>query len=221
MKRQAISSPFTGTVMVLLLLFTAAACSMKLGTPAPAVVSYVLRDPGAGAAPTYTHTDQSLLIREVNAPALIGNRRMIFSRTPHTRQAYQYASWTEPVATRLTTLLTDRLAASGIFSVVTRRGVGILTNLQLAVELREFYHDAANKPGTARLKIDARLVDTAASRIVARQQFQAAAPLPSYDAAGAATALSNAVSTVMDDLTIWLAATVDARTQEKGVARLP
>ncbi|MBN2233076.1 MAG: membrane integrity-associated transporter subunit PqiC, partial [Deltaproteobacteria bacterium] len=158
-------------------------------------------------------SEHALLIRETDAPALIGNRRMIFSRAPHTRQAYQYATWTEPAAARFTTLLTDRLAAGGMFTAISttsgHRGTGIPADLQLAVELREFYHDGAVPPGTARLEIDARLLDAAAGRLVAHRRFRTAAPVSTYDAAGAAAALSDAVGTALDELTAWLAGTID------------
>ncbi|MBN2232058.1 MAG: hypothetical protein JW781_04445, partial [Deltaproteobacteria bacterium] len=79
MNRRSIISTISRPALVLLF-FTAAACSMKLGTPPPAAVSHVLRDPGAAAAAAGEGSEHALLIRETDAPALIGNRRMIFSR---------------------------------------------------------------------------------------------------------------------------------------------
>ena len=171
----------------------------QVGRPHP-VSHHVLRvaDAGAAAAPANAAARQGvLLVRDTET--------LVYSRTPDTLSYYQYARWSEAPARSLNAHLRQRLNAAGPFEAVVPLGTGVQAEYQLNTRLRDFYHDAAQSPGIARVTLEAELVRRRDARLIARQVFAAEAPAPSHDAAGAAASLGRASDHLLDDLVTWLA----------------
>jgi ABC-type uncharacterized transport system auxiliary subunit len=141
-------------IIILIVMFSGFSCSIKLGKRSTAKTYYVLQDPDTGKT-TYRKRPLSLLRGETTAPALASSRKIVFSRSPDTRSFYQYASWSETPPIFFTRLLLDRLETAHLFTAVCRRPAVVHTDLQLSIELIEFYHDAGKPPGTAKIKIRA------------------------------------------------------------------
>ncbi|MEA2109013.1 MAG: ABC-type transport auxiliary lipoprotein family protein [Pseudomonadota bacterium] len=190
-------------IIILILMFSGFGCSIKLGKKSNAKTYYVLQDSGS-AKTTYRKRPLSLLLGETTAPALTSSRKIVFSRTPDTRSFYQYASWSETPPRFFTRLLLDRLETAGLFTAVCRRPAVVHTDLQLAVELIEFYHDASSQPGTARIKIRAQLFDNRKKATIDQRYFSRSVPVPTYDAKGAVQGFSQAVGLILDDVVDWL-----------------
>ncbi len=146
-----------------------------------------------------------LLLRDAEASVFTQNPRLIFSRTPATRAYYQYALWTESPPKRLHTLLRQRLLASGLYGGVVPLGAGVQGDYQLNFRVLEFFHNAAQTPGLAQVRLDAELVERGSARLVAQQSFAADVPLASQDAAAAAAGLGQASSQILDAMLVWLA----------------
>jgi len=191
-------------IIILIVLFSGFGCGIKLAKKTSTKTFYVLQDPGTGIKTTYHKRPLSLLLEETTAPALISSRKIIFSRKPDTRNFYQYASWTESPPMAFTILLRERLEKSGLFATVYRRPTVVHPDLRLALELIQFYHDAGSRPGTARIKIRARLFDNRNKTTIDQRSFFQAAAVPSYDAQGAAQGFSRAVGLIVDDMIDWL-----------------
>ncbi len=190
-------------IIILIVMFSGFGCSIKLGKKSNAKTYYVLQDPDAKKA-TYRKRPLSLLLGETTAPALASGRKIVFSRSPDTRSFYQYASWSETPPRFFTRLLLDRLETAGLFTAVCRRPAVVHTDLQLSVELIEFYHDAGIQPGSARIKIRAQLFDRRSKTTVGQQYFFHAVTTPTYDAKGAVQGFSQAVGLILDDVVNWL-----------------
>lgn len=186
-----------------LALLALAGCSPLAGRPQP-VLTYVLAAPPATAAPAGPGRD-SLILPPVDAPDVHQALNLIYSRSPGTLAQYQYARWSDLPPRAFSALLRQRLAESGQFQAVAYLGSGVRGDWQLNTRLAEFHHDAASPPGTARVSLEAELVDRRDGHLVARQQFRAEAPVASFDAAGAARALGEASGRLLDDLAAWLA----------------
>jgi cholesterol transport system auxiliary component len=175
---------------------------------APAVVHYVLSDPGpaaaapppagAGAAPP------TLLVLDTAAGGFYDTDQLIFSRSAGTRGQYQFARWTERPGKRFADLMRARLDRQGAWQV-SEAGGDVRGDLLLDTELVELYHDAAVRPGQVRLVLRAELVDLRQRRLLGRRVFEQQAPVARYDAAGAAEAANVAVGRALDDLVAWLA----------------
>jgi cholesterol transport system auxiliary component len=146
-----------------------------------------------------------LLLRDAEASVFTQNPRLIYSRSPGTRGYYLYALWTESPPKRLHTLLRQRLLASGLYAGVVPLGAGVQGDYQLNFRLLEFFHDAAQTPGRAQVRLDAELVERGSARLIAQQDFAAEVPLTSQDAAAAAAGLGQASSQTLDAMLAWLA----------------
>lgn len=121
-------------------------------------------------------------------------QEIVFSRAPGTRAYYQFNRWTERPQRAIQAQLAARFpAASGARRV-------------LATRLDEIYHDAAERPGTARIRLTAQLLDAASRTVIARRVFTASAPATSYDAPGAVRGFNQALGSLLDEIVRWVGA---------------
>lgn len=120
-------------------------------------------------------------------------QEIVYSRAPGTRGYYQFNRWTERPQRAIHAQLESRFAGGN----APRR-------LALTTHLDEIYHDAAQRPGTARIKLTAQLSDAASRSIIARRVFTAAAPAAAYDAPGAVRGFDQALGTLLDDIVAWV-----------------
>jgi cholesterol transport system auxiliary component len=181
-----------------------AACSLP--GPRPAATWYVLEDlasatPAPTSRPVWPGT---LLVRESDAPSFYQASALAYSRTPGTRGHYQYARQTEMPAPRIATLIRQRLEQSGLFPAVAPLGSGVEGSYQLNTRLLDFYHDAAQAPGTVKLHLEVELIRRTDAHLLARTRIETSAAAPSHDAAGAARGANAAVTQALDQLTVWL-----------------
>ncbi len=190
-----------------LLLAALAGCSvLPAGRPRP-VSHHVLTIPAAPAPATSAArlAGGVLLLRDTDTPGIFQSVRLVYSREPGTLNYYQYARWSETPARTFNALLRQRLNAAGLYDAVVSLGAGVAADYQLNTRLRDFQHDAAAVPGVARVSLEAELVRRGDGRLLAREAFQAEAPAPSHDAAGAAAGLGQASGRVIEALAAWLA----------------
>ena len=176
-----------------------------LAVQAPEKHRFVLEDqarPNCSASPAAT----SLLIDPLLPAAYLDSLAVAYSRALGTRDAYQYALWTERPATQVALLTRDRLRAACLVRDVALSGDGLRGELLLTLRLRDFYHDAATAPGEARLVLEAQLIERRAGRLLAHTTLNAAASATGYHAAGAAAGFNAATSQALDQLVAWLAA---------------
>ena len=195
--------------LALVALLAALGGCVNVGGPSntPAVVYYVLNDvaPPAAVVPLVPPASLPVLrVLDTTAGSFYDSDQLIYSRSADTRGQYQFARWTERPGKRLADLMRTRIERQGVWQVSATGGF-TRGDVLLDTELVEFYHDAASRPGQLRLVLRAELVNLKQRALMGRRVFEQQVPLTSYDAAGAAQASSQAVSRVLDDLTVWLA----------------
>lgn len=200
---------FFATMLVL------SGCSLP-GARTQPISHYVLEVPAAAApaiAPAANVARPVLLLRDAEPGGFSQSLRLVYSRTPGTQAHYQYARWNEAPPKRLHTLLRQRLLASGLYAGVLPLGSGVQGDYQLNFRLLDFFHDAAQTPGSAHVALEAELVQRSSARLIGQQVFVADVPLARQDAAAAAASLGQASGQVLDALIAWLARVqpVDAR----------
>jgi ABC-type uncharacterized transport system auxiliary subunit len=135
---------------------------------------------------------------------------MAYSRAPQQRALYQHASWADRPSNRVVQLLVRRIDARATFTSVAELGSGVGGDLALNVTVDELLHDTVAASG--RLALTAELVDRTTRSLVARRRFSAAAPVAQENARSAVDALSQALTSVLDELVPWL---------EASAAKLP
>lgn len=193
------------TLFWLLSLAWLAGCGALPG-PAKPVTHYVLTDPGPvahAAAPR----PGTLLLREMDASAFYQEPRLAYSRSPGTRAHYEFAHWAELPGKRLTWLLRQRIEAAGAFASVAPLSGGIIGDFQLNTRLIDFYHDAAEPPGSVLLLVEVELVRRDRGALLGRHIFVAQEPVADFRAEAAAEAMNRAANRVLDEIVAWLGGT--------------
>lgn len=160
------------------------------------------RNPAA-AAPRAT----TLLVAPATASGFYETQDIVYSRAPGARAYYQLHGWTERPARRLTELVVARIERAGLFKAVAAARSGVRGDFILHLHLAEFYHDAADPPGQAKVMLVAELLDPSRRALLGRRAFEQSAPAASYDAPGAVRAFNQAVGAMLDDIAAWVEAT--------------
>ena len=171
---------------------------------------YRLADLAPPPSPAGKTVARSLVV--VSMPSLgIGDTfSMAYSRAPQQRALYQNASWADRPSNRIAQLLVRRIDERAAFTSVAELGSGVGGDLALNLTVDELVHDTA--AASARLELTAELVDRTTRSLVARRRFGAAAPVAQENARSAVDAMSQALTSALDELVPWL---------EASAAKLP
>jgi ABC-type uncharacterized transport system auxiliary subunit len=192
-------------------LLLAGCVSVEIGSSEGNVrAQYRLDDLAPPPGPAGKAVARSLVV--VSMPSLgIGDTfAMTYSRAPQQRAIYHNASWADRPSNRVVQLLVRRVDARATFASVAELGSGVRGDLALNVTVDELLHDTTAASG--RLELTAELVDRTTRTLVARRRFAASAPVAQENARGAVGALSQALTSVLDELVPWL---------EASAAKLP
>jgi cholesterol transport system auxiliary component len=180
-----------------------AGCAGLLGGDAPAPTFYVWRDNGA-ATPAPQPSAHRLILAPTSVVAFYDTQRIVFSRTPGTRDRYQLAWWTERPGKRFDVLLLERLAQRNAFVTVADMTSATRGDLMLTASILDIYHDNRQPPGVAHVVVSAELTDLRSRFLLARRTFVAQPPLLDENPAAAVTAFDTAVTHLLDDLVPWV-----------------
>lgn len=188
-----------------------AAAATGCGTGVGGPQHYYVLDPApaslaAPGAPVLVATEagaSTLLVTPTTAAGFYDAQAIVYSPAVGTRAYYQLNSWTEPPSRRLAALLTERLRRSGAFGSVTTATGEARGTLVLDTQLDEIYHDAATRPGSAKISLTATLSDPARRFVAGQRRFSASAPTPTPDAAGAVQAFDVALGPLLDEVVAW------------------
>lgn len=176
---------------------------LELGS-GQATTWYTLEPPPASLDSQPARIDKVLLLGAITANPFYDSTQLAYSRSQIARAYYQYAAWTERPARRLVTLLETRLLQRGAFLTVAESTAGIRGDLLLQLSLDEIYHDAAAVRPVGRVAVRAELIDSRNRTLVARERFEAQAPVATSDAAGAVRAMNAATGQMLDDVARWV-----------------
>jgi cholesterol transport system auxiliary component len=136
--------------------------------------------------------DEAVELAATSTASFYDTQEIVFSREPGTRAYYQFNRWTERPQRAIHAALQSRFpSTAGAKRVLT-------------THLDEIYHDAAERPGSARIRLTAQLSDAASRAPIARRVFTASAPAASYDAAGAVRGFNQALGSLLDEIVRWV-----------------
>lgn len=168
-----------------------------------ALAYYVLEDVGRPAPPA-SPAPRTLLLADTTAGAFYDSDGMAFSGSPGTRGYYQYARWSERPGKRFTDLLLMRLDREKVVAAVAQSGSNVRSDLLLLTDIVEFYHDAAQSPGTVRMELRAEVVDLKTRKLLDRKTFVQSIGVSTFDAAGAHKAFNEAATRTLGEVADWL-----------------
>ena len=197
------------TALVACMAASVAGCfSIGLGGEASALAQYRLTDLSPKVEPRATPIERRLLLSTLPSESIGDTYSMAYTRAAQQRQFYQFASWTDRPSDRVVNLLSERIEARRIFESVARLGSGVGGGLILNVGVNEVVHDVT--AGTARIELTAELIERRGRHLVERKRFSASAPVTQENAPAAVAALSQALTTVLDEFVPWLERVADA-----------
>lgn len=180
------------------------ACSQIFGEPTDRRTFFQLQKPEGFVVESVTPTrPEHLVVRPMRSNPFLNSYKIVFSKEPSTRAYYQRAQWTEPPPHRLTDLLEAVLLDQKGFATITPFSVSSVGDLELHLELKEFFHDAATTPGQAVVEITAEVVSRIERKVLARTTIRETVALESYDSTSAVSALTHASFTVMQKIGVW------------------
>jgi cholesterol transport system auxiliary component len=182
--------------------------SIGLGGEGTALAQYRLEDLAPKQQPRATPIDRRLLISTLPSESVGDTYSMAYTKAPQQRQFYQFASWTDRPSSRVVQLLSERLEARAMFESVSRLGAGIGGGLILNIGVNEFVHDVP--AGSARVEVTAELIQRRGRELIERKRFTASAPVAQENAPSAVAAMSQALTTLLNELVPWLERTADA-----------
>jgi cholesterol transport system auxiliary component len=195
-------------VMVCALTVLVAGCgSLSLTNTSPKVDYFVLRDlalPAAPTAGTPPRNSRVLLIAGSTSQSLFDSERMVFTKDGISRSYYQFANWSDRPASSVAGLAETRLSRVGGFKTVAQSTSALRTDLLLSLRLNELTHDDSISPGVVRLDVTADLLDWRTRELIARRTFTQKVEVDSRDSIGGAQAANRAVTTMLDELSLWV-----------------
>jgi ABC-type uncharacterized transport system auxiliary subunit len=197
----------THTGVLLAAVVCTACITVDVGHDTGLQSQYRIVDSGPAATARARPLGRELLVSPIPNSAVDDSFSLAFSRAPNQRAAYQFATWSDRPSSRLAQLLVERLATRGAFNSVALLGRGVGGDLQVNLTVNDFYHDAANSPGTANIVVTAELIDRGTRKLIARQRFTATSPVQQANAASAAAALGQASTLILDQLVTWIETT--------------
>ncbi len=139
-----------------------------------------------------------------------------YTRTPNLIEYYSRSEWVDTPAQMVGPLLVRTVEDSGQFSAVVVPGGSVLTDLRLDTEIVKMQQEFSGaSPSIGRVVLRAQLIDLRTVEILATRTFQATAPAPTDDPAGAVAAMNHALSIVFDQILDYCEEFVDTKTGTK------
>lgn len=203
-----------GLVVASLALLMTCACSALFPAATPQPTFYSLDGPRSTAPPPAPKGAPTLIINPPRAAAGFDSPRIIYLREPHKLEYFAHSEWVDTPARMLVPLMVAALENTAVFGAVVRTPSAATGDMRLETEIVRLQHEFGPGPSRVQFTLRAALVDEKTRRVLARHEFNAAAPTPSQDPYGGVMAANRAVQTVLESLATFCAETARS-------ARLP
>ena len=188
--------------MLVCVAFALAACSV-LPQKSP-VALYALSQPAAQEG-AEGRIDFRLAVARPQASGPLATAWILVRSGSGQIEVYPGAQWSEPLPGLVGNALVEAFEASGRIGSVERAASGLVRDLELATELRDFQIELeAGAVAVVRLK--ASLIDAARGEAVASQVFEARAPAAGREVGAAVAALDGALQDTLVQLVAWVVA---------------
>ena len=211
------ASPYAFALALSLALFPAlallpAACGPLLPGQGPPPDLYRLT-PKSTFDPDLPSVDWQLVLAPPEAESAIDTTRIALAPSATRIEYYANAGWTDRVPLMFQTLMLESFENSDRIVAVGRRALGLRSDYELRVDIREFQAEYYRHPGQPPLcaaapvcveaAINAKLVYTPQRTIVAARDFRAFAASPRNDTADIVEAFDLALGDILKDVVSW------------------
>jgi cholesterol transport system auxiliary component len=190
------------------LMLLGAACASH--RPTPALYDFdSIPDPPERAS----QLDAPIAIPAVIAPSWLRSSALVYRldyQTPARPQAYAHSQWSAPPAELITARLRQLVTGANSGVTLTRLG-GDAPGYQLEVTL-EHFEQVFTSPTESRCLVTLNATLTGRGGMpIGQRTFHAERPAPSADAEGAVRGLVPAVDDTIDQMIVWVQATLHAQ----------
>ncbi len=173
-----------------------------LGGPAPNLYTLTPKSTFSKGLPRVTW---QLVVEEPIASGGLNVERIALRALPTELKYFARARWTERAPRMVQTLLVESFENSGAIVAVGRKAIGLRSDFNLKVDLREFqaeYFDADGIP-TIRVRWNAKLVQQPLRTIIASKTFEAAIRAEGKDMLQVILAFDKALGKVLRRTVEW------------------
>jgi cholesterol transport system auxiliary component len=197
-----------------------AGCGSLFGPPPPAPHYWVLDAatraggapnangivPAVPAAPAASSPSPAsvIVVAMPRAAAGYDTDRIVYAREPHRLEPYAENQWIDTPPRMLMPLIAESLARTGVFGAVLNTPAPAEGAWRLETTIVRLQHEVPEARVVFTLR--ATLVDQPHRRVVAAREFEAVAPTPSTNPAGAVAAANTVAADVLKQLADWCAA---------------
>jgi len=164
----------------------------SLDAPAP---------PASAPAPAPRASAPVLIVAKPRAAAGFDTDRIVYVREEHRLEPYADNQWIDAPQRMIAPLIADSLARTGAFAAVLATPSPANGQWELDTEIVRLQHEVAAQ--RVRFTLRATLVDRPLRTAVVAREFDAVAPTPSTNPAGAVAAANVAVADVLRQLTAF------------------
>lgn len=144
-----------------------------------------------------------LVVETPAASAMLDSTHIAVMPEPGVFNIYPAARWPEPAPRLLRNLVVRGFEQSGRIVGVGLPSTGLRADLALAIDLHDFQIENAGEKARAALRLHARLIDVATSRVLDAQPFAAEAPAQGDTAQQALRAFEQVLGQVIPQLVAW------------------
>jgi len=189
------------SIAVLACALALAACSALGGKQTP----FAIHAPTvpAFATPTAPPVEWQLQVVLPQASSALDSPRIAVMPSPGVLEVYPAVRWRDPAPRLLRSLVVQAFDASGRITGVSGANAGLSADYALAIELHDFQAEVRADGTHAAIRLQAKLFDLRANRIVATQPFEATSPAAGNEAASAVSAFDAALAQLLPALVDW------------------
>jgi len=180
-------------------LLALAGCALPQDS-SPPQQAYLL-EVGAFTPPPARRSSRKILLVTVSkeAPGFDSNR-IAYTREPPKLDYYRDSVWSDTPAKMLLPILVRAFESSGAFKAVVSPPSPALADVRVAVDVIRLQQEFMTRPSQVRLITRLKVVEMKSGHVLETRLFEAVAPAPSENAAGAARAANAVVQQVLNEM---------------------
>ena len=185
--------------LIWLALLALAGCALPQDS-SPPPQAYLL-EAGAFTPPPARRSSRKILLVTVSKEAAgFDSNRIAYTREPPKLDYYKDSVWSDTPAKMLLPILVQAFERSGAFKAVVSPPSPALADVRVDVDVIRLQQEFMTRPSQVRLIARLKVVEMKSGHVLETRLFEAIAPAPSEDAAGAARAANAAVKQLLNEM---------------------
>ena len=195
----SLASQFSRWAWTLWALLVLTGCALPQDS-SPPQQAYLL-EVGAFTPPPARRSSRKILLVTVSKEAAgFDSNRIAYTREPPKLDYYKDSVWSDTPAKMLLPILVRAFESSGAFKAVVSPPSPVLADVRVAVDVIRLQQEFMTRPSQVRLITRLKVVEMRSGHVLETRLFEAIAPAPSENAAGAARAANTVVQQVLSEM---------------------